>query len=94
MRESVWPFPIVGACFESVTGARRVASGKLFTSEADESLDAGGNHFRAYRQNGTEANSGAWFLAASKELVRPLTQCATLSFGSLLADERDLRCGR
>ncbi|BGP34154.1 hypothetical protein JCM10296v2_005969 [Rhodotorula toruloides] len=47
MRESVWPFPIVGACLESVTG---------------------GNHFRAYRQNGTEANSGAWFLAASKEL--------------------------
>ncbi|GAA5927414.1 hypothetical protein JCM1841_000464 [Sporobolomyces salmonicolor] len=28
----------------------------------------GGNHFRAYRQNGTEANSGAWFLAASKEV--------------------------
>ncbi|KAG9049433.1 hypothetical protein FS837_010237 [Tulasnella sp. UAMH 9824] len=27
----------------------------------------GGNHFRAWRQNGTEANSGAWFLAASKE---------------------------
>jgi len=31
-----------------------------------ESL-AGGNHFRAWRQNGTEANSGAWFIAASKE---------------------------
>jgi len=31
-----------------------------------ESL-VGGNHFRAWRQNGTEANSGAWFLAASKE---------------------------
>ncbi|GAA5833770.1 hypothetical protein JCM3766R1_000094 [Sporobolomyces carnicolor] len=28
----------------------------------------GGNHFRAYKQNGTEANSGAWFLAASKEV--------------------------
>ncbi|KAH8924890.1 hypothetical protein BT69DRAFT_1260885 [Atractiella rhizophila] len=27
----------------------------------------GGNHFRAWRQNGTEANSGAWFIAASKE---------------------------
>ncbi|KAJ7213903.1 hypothetical protein GGX14DRAFT_360272 [Mycena pura] len=27
----------------------------------------GGQHFRAWRQNGTEANSGAWFLAASKE---------------------------
>ena len=22
----------------------------------------GGHHFRAWRQNGTEANSGAWFL--------------------------------
>ncbi|GAA5832760.1 hypothetical protein JCM11251_005752 [Rhodosporidiobolus azoricus] len=29
---------------------------------------AGGNHFRAYKQNGTDANSGAWFLAASKEV--------------------------
>ncbi|GAA5847775.1 hypothetical protein JCM5353_007638 [Sporobolomyces roseus] len=28
----------------------------------------GGNHFRAYKQNGTEANSGAWFLAVSKEV--------------------------
>jgi len=27
----------------------------------------GGNHFRAWKQNGTLANSGAWFLAASKE---------------------------
>ena len=38
----------------------------------------GGNHFRAWKQNGTHADSGAWFLAASKELVRvpaPLT-CA------------------
>jgi len=31
-----------------------------------ESL-VGGNHFRAWRQNGTLADSGAWFLAASKE---------------------------
>jgi len=29
---------------------------------------AGGNHFRAWRQNGTQANSGAWFLGVSKEL--------------------------
>ncbi|GAA6031592.1 hypothetical protein JCM8097_006538 [Rhodosporidiobolus ruineniae] len=28
----------------------------------------GGNHFRAYKQNGTEANSNAWFLAASREV--------------------------
>jgi len=28
---------------------------------------AGGNHFRAWKQNGTEANTGAWFLAVSKE---------------------------
>jgi len=31
-----------------------------------ESL-AGGHHFRAWRQNGTAANTGAWFLGASKE---------------------------
>ncbi|RDB14884.1 hypothetical protein Hypma_016362 [Hypsizygus marmoreus] len=31
-----------------------------------ESL-AGGNHFRAWKQNGAEANSGAWFLGVSKE---------------------------
>ncbi|KAL0579871.1 hypothetical protein V5O48_002118 [Marasmius crinis-equi] len=31
-----------------------------------ESL-AGGNHFRAWKQNGTQANTGAWFLAVSKE---------------------------
>ncbi|KII90890.1 hypothetical protein PLICRDRAFT_123687 [Plicaturopsis crispa FD-325 SS-3] len=28
---------------------------------------AGGNHFRAWKQNGTAANSGAWFLGVSKE---------------------------
>ncbi|KAJ7145241.1 hypothetical protein C8R46DRAFT_555231 [Mycena filopes] len=28
---------------------------------------AGGHHFRAWRQNGTLGNSGAWFLGASKE---------------------------
>ncbi|TNY22907.1 hypothetical protein DMC30DRAFT_414646 [Rhodotorula diobovata] len=28
----------------------------------------GGNHARVYKQNGTEADSGAWFLAASKEV--------------------------
>ncbi|KAL4073209.1 hypothetical protein V8B97DRAFT_197115 [Scleroderma yunnanense] len=27
----------------------------------------GGNHFRAWKQNGTLADTGAWFLAASKE---------------------------
>jgi len=27
----------------------------------------GGNHFRAWKQNGTMANSGAWFLAVSRE---------------------------
>ncbi|KAF8333440.1 uncharacterized protein EI90DRAFT_3052036 [Cantharellus anzutake] len=31
-----------------------------------ESL-AGGQHFRGWKQNGTEANTGAWFLAVSKE---------------------------
>lgn len=28
---------------------------------------AGGQHFRAWKQNGTLANSGAWFIGASKE---------------------------
>ncbi|KZV95071.1 hypothetical protein EXIGLDRAFT_735968 [Exidia glandulosa HHB12029] len=28
---------------------------------------AGGNHFRAWKQNGTLANTGAWFLAVSAE---------------------------
>ncbi|KAH7099690.1 hypothetical protein BKA62DRAFT_709146 [Auriculariales sp. MPI-PUGE-AT-0066] len=28
---------------------------------------AGGNHFRAWKQNGTMADTGAWFLATSKE---------------------------
>ncbi|THH18361.1 hypothetical protein EW146_g2602 [Bondarzewia mesenterica] len=28
---------------------------------------AGGHHFRAWKQNGTAANSGAWFIGASKE---------------------------
>jgi len=28
---------------------------------------AGGHHFRAWKQNGTLANSGAWFVGASKE---------------------------
>ncbi|KZT27430.1 hypothetical protein NEOLEDRAFT_1130990 [Neolentinus lepideus HHB14362 ss-1] len=28
---------------------------------------AGGNHFRTWKQNGTLANSGAWFMAVSKE---------------------------
>jgi len=28
---------------------------------------AGGNHFRAWKQNGSLANSGAWFLGVSKE---------------------------
>ncbi|OSD02508.1 hypothetical protein PYCCODRAFT_1367557 [Trametes coccinea BRFM310] len=28
----------------------------------------GGHHFRAWKQNGTEANSGAWFLGASEEM--------------------------
>ncbi|EST09788.1 hypothetical protein PSEUBRA_000172 [Kalmanozyma brasiliensis GHG001] len=27
----------------------------------------GGNHFRVWKQNGTHANTGAWFLAVSKE---------------------------
>ncbi|KAG2344519.1 hypothetical protein BDR05DRAFT_961922 [Suillus weaverae] len=29
---------------------------------------AGGNHFRAWKQNGSEIDTGAWFLAVSKEM--------------------------
>lgn len=29
----------------------------------------GGNHFRVWKQNGTHADTGAWFLAVSKEQV-------------------------
>jgi len=36
-----------------------------------ESL-VGGNHFRVYRQNGTQANSGALFLATSMEMDSPI----------------------
>ncbi|GAA5857933.1 hypothetical protein JCM1840_000973 [Sporobolomyces johnsonii] len=42
----------------------------------------GGSHFRVWRQNGTEANSGAWFLAASVE------QNLTLQHG-IVADGYD-----
>ncbi|KAI0333571.1 hypothetical protein GY45DRAFT_1344032 [Cubamyces sp. BRFM 1775] len=40
--------------------------GNDFLGTCLESL-VGGNHFRVFRQNGTQANSGALFLAASKE---------------------------
>jgi len=40
----------------------------------------GGNHFRAYKQNGTEANSGAWFLAVSKEVVRLVSPRSSLPY--------------
>ncbi|SCZ89175.1 BZ3500_MvSof-1268-A1-R1_Chr1-1g01008 [Microbotryum saponariae] len=38
-----------------------------FVGSCVESV-VGGNHFRAWKQNGTQANSGAWFLSASKEM--------------------------
>jgi len=41
-----------------------------------ESL-AGGNHFRVWRQNGSLANTGAWFLAVSKE--EDVTKSHTIS---------------
>lgn len=75
MRESRWPY--VGACLESVTGAFApflpARSSPLLTDDLLARLCAftGGNHARVYKQNGTEADSGAWFLAASKEVVRP-----------------------
>ncbi|WFD36914.1 hypothetical protein MCUN1_003806 [Malassezia cuniculi] len=38
----------------------------VFVGSCWETL-AGGNHFRVWRQNGTQADTGAWFLAVSKE---------------------------
>lgn len=38
---------------------------------------AGGNHFRVWRQNGTKADTGAWFLAVSQE--EDVSQSHTIS---------------
>lgn len=40
-----------------------------------ESLN-GGNHFRVWKQNGTHADTGAWFLAVSKEKVSRISEIA------------------
>ncbi|KAF9028856.1 hypothetical protein BDP27DRAFT_1349938 [Rhodocollybia butyracea] len=46
--------------------AREYSFGGPVLGTCWESL-AGGNHFRAWKQNGTSAPSGAWFLGVSKE---------------------------
>lgn len=39
----------------------------------------GGDHFRVWKQNGTDANTGAWFLAVSNEKVSPFRYIAQQS---------------
>ncbi|KDQ15157.1 hypothetical protein BOTBODRAFT_109093 [Botryobasidium botryosum FD-172 SS1] len=52
-------FPVWGTCWESVAGKCRSVPRRLHPN----CLYPGGNHFRAWKQNGTNANTGAWFLA-------------------------------
>jgi hypothetical protein len=51
-------FPIWGSCWESIAGTYLVPLSSSFTMQPF----AGGQHFRAWKQNGTLANSGAWFI--------------------------------
>ncbi|KAF8625920.1 hypothetical protein AX17_006646 [Amanita inopinata Kibby_2008] len=58
-------FPIWGTCWESLAG-KYIHQ----TSRCRAHPKIGGHHFRAWKQNGTLANSGAWFIGASKEEAR------------------------
>jgi len=51
-------FPIWGTCWESVAGTNLI----LRSSSLKVRPFVGGQHFRAWKQNGTLANSGAWFI--------------------------------
>jgi hypothetical protein len=51
-------FPVWGTCWESLAGACSTVPNMLSL----RALLLGGNHFRAWKQNGTRANTGAWFL--------------------------------
>lgn len=61
-------FPIIGTCWESLAGKcpailrRTVALRSPWTPNCD-AFFLGGQHFRAWKQNGSEANTGAWFIA-------------------------------
>ncbi|BGP55562.1 hypothetical protein JCM8202v2_003167 [Rhodotorula sphaerocarpa] len=55
-----------GLGFHPQANILREDFGNLERGTCDESLQ-GGNHFRMFHQNGSSADSGAWFLAASKE---------------------------
>ena len=53
-------FPIWGTCWESIAGSY---SNYLLTSFIlTTAILIGGQHFRAWKQNGTQADSGAWFI--------------------------------
>jgi hypothetical protein len=51
-------FPIWGTCWESLAGR----SYSCFSATSQWLMHQGGHHFRAWKQNGTLANSGAWFI--------------------------------
>jgi hypothetical protein len=47
-----------GTCWESIAGAPPFYKSRRGNSP----FRSGGQHFRAWKQNGTLANSGAWFI--------------------------------
>ena len=53
-------FPVMGTCWESFAGT--LYSQIFLLPELGLSHPTGGHHFRAWKQNGTLANSGAWFI--------------------------------
>ncbi|BGP55751.1 hypothetical protein JCM8202v2_003358 [Rhodotorula sphaerocarpa] len=59
-----------GSCLGQSQGARQAANlgdGNGTRKPRNARTDSAQGHYRVWRQNGTQANSGAWFLAASRE---------------------------
>lgn len=53
-------FPVWGTCWESLAG---LSLSSVFPQPSNLGPTyLGGQHFRAWKQNGTKANSGAWFI--------------------------------
>ena len=63
-----WKLPRVGHRSVSVTQWYSLTLDFSLSLFPDFFAVLGGNHFRAWKQNGTLADSGAWFLAVSKEV--------------------------
>ena len=53
-------FPIWGTCWESIAGSYSYYL--LSSVHITTGIIIGGHHFRAWKQNGTQADSGAWFI--------------------------------